>query len=186
MCQKAELQGRHTNHSGRHTTVQTLSKKGFGDNDIQKLTGHKNIQSLQSYKQPDIHQQRVMSHAISSTLAAAPSTPLAPCESPASHSVPATVTTLPELYSSKPPTSAVDCTVLDSDDFPPISPKPTLDADWNIDINDSLLLSAVSDIGNVQSVQRSQIQPECPTPGAPSFLTSSTFTGTVNININYK
>ena len=52
--------------------MQTLSKKGFQDNDIQKLTGHKNVASLQSYKQPDLQQQRELSNAISETVAPQP------------------------------------------------------------------------------------------------------------------
>ena len=41
--------GRKTNHSVRKTTVQTLSKAGVPPQQIIKITGHKNVSSLQHY-----------------------------------------------------------------------------------------------------------------------------------------
>ena len=49
MAEKAELPGRKTNHSGRKTTVKRLKEANFENTDIIQVTGHKNVQSLNSY-----------------------------------------------------------------------------------------------------------------------------------------
>lgn len=49
MAEKAKLPGRKTNHSGRKTTVKRLKEANFENTDIIQVTGHKNVQSLNSY-----------------------------------------------------------------------------------------------------------------------------------------
>ena len=50
MAEKADLPGRKTNHSGRKTTVKRLKEATFENADIIQVTGHKNVQSLISYR----------------------------------------------------------------------------------------------------------------------------------------
>lgn len=49
MARDGGLPGRKTNHSGRKTTVKRLKEAGFENTDIMQVTGHKNVQSLNSY-----------------------------------------------------------------------------------------------------------------------------------------
>ena len=49
MSNEAQLPGRKTNHSGRKTTVKRLKEANFENTDIIQITGHKNVQSLNSY-----------------------------------------------------------------------------------------------------------------------------------------
>lgn len=49
MAHQAELPGHKTNHSGRKTTVKRLKEANFENTDIIQVTGHKNVQSLNSY-----------------------------------------------------------------------------------------------------------------------------------------
>ena len=49
MARQANLPGRKTNHSGRKTTVKRLKEANFENTDIIQITGHKNVQSLNSY-----------------------------------------------------------------------------------------------------------------------------------------
>ena len=65
LSEKANLQGKKTNHSARKTMITLLSKKNVPDTQIQQLSGHKNIQSLNSYKTASLQQQKEMSHIIS-------------------------------------------------------------------------------------------------------------------------
>ena len=66
MCGIAELPGRKTNHSGRKTTVKRLKEANFSDIDIIQLTGHKNIQSLNSYSTVPTKTQKKMSDTLTS------------------------------------------------------------------------------------------------------------------------
>lgn len=65
MSMKAGLMGRHTNHSGRKTTVTKLVEKNIPVNDIMQLTGHKNVKSINDYSTANIQKQQEMSSAIS-------------------------------------------------------------------------------------------------------------------------
>ena len=49
MCNKRGIQGHITNHSIRKTCVKSLSDAGIQAHKIIKITGHKNVQSLQHY-----------------------------------------------------------------------------------------------------------------------------------------
>ena len=57
MASKAGLQGKKTNHSARKTCVITLTRANLPETQIIQLTGHRNVQSLNSYKQPSLMQQ---------------------------------------------------------------------------------------------------------------------------------
>lgn len=54
-----------SNHSVRKTTVKTLKKAGVADTDIQQVTGHANVQSINSYNEFDIEDHENISHALS-------------------------------------------------------------------------------------------------------------------------
>ena len=51
MAEKGKLTGRKTNHSGRKTTVKRLRDANIEAIDIMKITGHKNIASINSYSE---------------------------------------------------------------------------------------------------------------------------------------
>jgi len=49
MAEQAKLPGRKTNHSCRKTTVKRLKEANFENTDIFQVTGHKNVQIMNSY-----------------------------------------------------------------------------------------------------------------------------------------
>ncbi len=57
---------REKNHSARKTMVTCLTKNSVPETQIIQLTGHKNLQSLNSYKKASLQQQKKMSHVLSS------------------------------------------------------------------------------------------------------------------------
>jgi hypothetical protein len=57
-----------TNHSGRKTAVQTLLRAEVPPTSVMQLTGHKNVQSLNSYSSLSVLQQQQMSKTLSSLL----------------------------------------------------------------------------------------------------------------------
>lgn len=61
MTKKAQIPGRHTNHGARRGGVQAMKDADVSENDISKLTGHKNLHSLQSYYEPSLKKQKQMS-----------------------------------------------------------------------------------------------------------------------------
>ena len=66
MAENAKLCGKKTNHSARKTMVTTLCKENVPETQIIQLTGHRNLQSLNSYKKASLQQQKEMSHILSS------------------------------------------------------------------------------------------------------------------------
>ena len=50
--------------SARRTCVQTLKRAKVQDRDIARLTGHKDLKSLDDYDEPTLDEQRQLSHAI--------------------------------------------------------------------------------------------------------------------------
>ena len=60
------LKGRKTNHSARKTMIISLASSNIPDTQIMQLSGHRNVQSLNSYKQASLQQQQKMSHILSS------------------------------------------------------------------------------------------------------------------------
>ncbi len=66
MAASAGLSGGKTNHSARKTMVTYLTKNSVPETQIIQLTGHKNLQSLNSYKKASLQQQKEMSHVLSS------------------------------------------------------------------------------------------------------------------------
>ena len=68
----AELPGRKTNHSARKTIITTLTNNNVPETEIIQLTGHRNLQSLNSSSL----QQKEMSHALSAYSAPPTTTPL--------------------------------------------------------------------------------------------------------------
>ena len=73
MAQKAGLAATNkTNHSGRKTAVQTLLHAGIPPTDVMQLTGHKNVQSLNSYSHLSLDQQRSVSNILSGQLPVLP------------------------------------------------------------------------------------------------------------------
>ena len=61
LAETADLKGKKTNHSARKTMVTTLSN----ETQIMQLSGHRNLQSLNSYKKASLQQQKEMSHVLS-------------------------------------------------------------------------------------------------------------------------
>ncbi|XP_060568158.1 uncharacterized protein LOC132726805 [Ruditapes philippinarum] len=77
MSEKAKLPGRHTNHSGRKTTVTEQLRNEVPAIHVAKLVGHKNLMSLNSYNTMSIEQQITMSdnaHALNKVTASTSST----------------------------------------------------------------------------------------------------------------
>ena len=74
MAKNAGLEGRKTNHSGRHTAVNMLSKSGLADSTIAKHTGHKNVEGLKPYKSLDLDTQKNISRILMEKASHAPST----------------------------------------------------------------------------------------------------------------
>ncbi len=66
MAASAGLSGEKTNHSARKTMVTCLTKNSVLETQIIQLTGHKNLQSLNSYKKASLQQQKEMSRVLSS------------------------------------------------------------------------------------------------------------------------
>ncbi len=54
MAASAGLSGGETNHSARKTMVAYLTKNSVPETQIIQLTGHKNLQSLNSYKKASL------------------------------------------------------------------------------------------------------------------------------------
>ena len=65
LAQQADLPGKKTNHSARKTTVETLCSSGITDSTVMQVSGHRNVQSLNSYKKPSMEQQETISHILS-------------------------------------------------------------------------------------------------------------------------
>ena len=61
MCKSAGLNGKYTNHSVRKTMCGGLLHAGIHPNQIAQLSGHKNVQSLNSYAVASVEQQKTMS-----------------------------------------------------------------------------------------------------------------------------
>jgi hypothetical protein len=57
-----------SNHSGRKTVIQTLLHAGVPPTDVIQLTGHKNVQSLNSYSHLSNGQQRNISNLLTNKL----------------------------------------------------------------------------------------------------------------------
>ncbi len=66
MAASAGLSGEKTIHSARKTMVTCLTKNSAPETQIIQLTGHKNLQNLNSYKKVSLQQQKKMSHVLSS------------------------------------------------------------------------------------------------------------------------
>ena len=69
ISEKAQLQGRHINHSGRKTAVTKLVVNKNPVNEMMQLTGHKNIQSANSYSSINVDRQQEMSKILASVRA---------------------------------------------------------------------------------------------------------------------
>ena len=55
--------------SARRTCVQTVKRAKVQDRDIARLTGHKDLKSLDDYDEPTFEEQRQLSHAITRKMA---------------------------------------------------------------------------------------------------------------------
>ena len=67
MAEKGGLPGKKTNHSGRKTTVKRLREAQFEAIDIMKITGHRNIQSINNYSDLPAEKHRKMSNVLTAT-----------------------------------------------------------------------------------------------------------------------
>ena len=63
----AGLKRRYTNHCVRATVVTKLKNAGYKDRAICKMTGHNNLQSLESHQKTSDKDLRGMSNALAST-----------------------------------------------------------------------------------------------------------------------
>jgi len=61
MAEKAGIPGRKTNHSARKTAIQKLNDCGIPPTQIMQLSGHRNVQSINSYAVNSLPQQELMS-----------------------------------------------------------------------------------------------------------------------------
>ena len=65
MCTEAGLEGQFSNHSARRTGIDIALAKDVHETKVQQLYGHKNIQSLNSYRVTSVEQQKEMSNLFS-------------------------------------------------------------------------------------------------------------------------
>ena len=65
VVQGTSVTGRKMNHSARKTMVETLCWANIPDSTVMQLSGHKNVQSLNHYKNPSLEQQKSISHLLS-------------------------------------------------------------------------------------------------------------------------
>jgi hypothetical protein len=65
MTERAGIHEKKTNHSGRKTAIQTLLHAAVPPTAVMQLSGHKNVQSLNSYAHLSHEQQRTMSQILS-------------------------------------------------------------------------------------------------------------------------
>jgi len=68
MSSVAGLTGRFTNHSIRRTSINSLLDSGVHETKVAQLTGHKNIQSINSYRTVSEQHQKEMSHILTRSL----------------------------------------------------------------------------------------------------------------------
>jgi hypothetical protein len=61
MASKANICGNRTNHSARKTAIQTLLHSNIPPTEVMQISGHKNVQSLNSYAEVSEAQQHCMS-----------------------------------------------------------------------------------------------------------------------------
>ena len=138
MCERAGLTARHTNHSVRRTAVSNLLERGVHETKVQQLSGHKNLQSLNTYRTNSFNQQHVMSATLSSSLSSSnhqPSFPAltSPPEPISTSTVPrstATPTAYPEptlaIQAATPPTDLQNqFSTIDIPAFLDIAAQPT-------------------------------------------------------------
>ena len=57
-----------TNHSGRKSAIQALLHAGIAPTEVQQLSGHKNVQSLNAYATLSLEQQRKLSNILTKTI----------------------------------------------------------------------------------------------------------------------
>ncbi|CAC5415272.1 unnamed protein product [Mytilus coruscus] len=57
MCEEGGIQGRNTNHSVKKTAITALVHEDIPDTRIMQLSGHKNVQSINSYSSASIEQR---------------------------------------------------------------------------------------------------------------------------------
>lgn len=79
-----------TNHSARKTAIETLLHRDIPPTSVMQLTGHKNVQSLNSYSNLSVDQQREVSLILSSNF-------------PQSTNIPSTSHTGSQILPSQPP-----------------------------------------------------------------------------------
>ena len=65
MAETAKLTYKHTNHSARRTMITTLRHENVNPLDISQLSGHKNLESIDTYSEASAEQQRRMSFILS-------------------------------------------------------------------------------------------------------------------------
>ena len=68
MAEKANLQGRKVNHSGRKTFTTTLLQNGRPITEVAQLGSWKNVGTLTHYSAPSLQQQQEPSHIIYSVM----------------------------------------------------------------------------------------------------------------------
>ena len=69
LSEKANLSKKYTNHCVRVTTVTNLKRKGYSDEDIAYVTGHKNVLSIARYNRVPKTDERL--HYMSNSLVSA-------------------------------------------------------------------------------------------------------------------
>ena len=64
MCSKAGIAGKKTNHSMRKTAITNLLHAGIPPTQVQQLSGHANVQSINNYAVASLEQQNEMSNIL--------------------------------------------------------------------------------------------------------------------------
>ena len=65
IASEGALSGKKTNHSVGKTMITSLASSNIPDTQIMQISGHRNVQSLNSYKQVSLQQQQKVSHILS-------------------------------------------------------------------------------------------------------------------------
>ena len=175
MCERAGLSARHTNHSVRRAAVSNLLERGVHETKVQQLSGHKNVQSLNTYRINSFNQKQIMSSTLSKTLTSSKHLDTFPTINHSSYqaltyNAPHTITSPPAIDPQ--PTLAIEATT--AQNFVATS---TQSMDLLNIINDDVLM----DFANYPFMDHST----SPTNSIPRFpvIQNCTFNGAVVIQI---
>ena len=87
--QVAEVPGRKTGHSARHTCLQTLLHSNIPTEQVMQISGHRNIKSVNEYSSASLQQQQVISDVLTHFVSSEEITPQLPDDTGLETTIPA-------------------------------------------------------------------------------------------------